>query len=107
MIAIEGGKFDMGSNYFESDNDERIIHNVSLDDFYIGETEVTQELWEAVMGTNIGNQKDKSSYGTKLRGAGKDFPMYYVNWYEAKEFCDILSKMTGKTFRLPTEAEWE
>lgn len=107
MIAVEGGSFDMGANYFESDNDERTIHNVTLNDFYIGETEVTQELWEAVMGTDINIQKEKSSYGTKLRGVGNDYPMYYVNWYEAKEFCNILSEMTGKTFRLPTESEWE
>ena len=63
--------------------------------FFIGETEVTQELWEAVTGSNPSNFK------------GKDNPVEYVNWNEAQAFIAKLNELTGKEYRLPTEAEWE
>lgn len=63
--------------------------------FFIGQTEVTQELWEAVMGSNPSSFK------------GKDNPVEYVNWSECHDFVSKLNKLTGKDYRLPTEAEWE
>ena len=75
--------------------DEYPVHSVTLSDYYIGETEVTQELWEAVMGSNpsdfSGNQK----------------PVEMVSWNDCKEFITNLNNLTGMNFRLPTEAEWE
>ena len=97
MIAVEGGTFLMGSP--ESDTgafgDEMPQHEVTLSNYYIGETEVTQELWEAVMGSNLSKFK-----GPKL-------PVEKVSWNDCQEFIGKLNAQTGKTFRLPTEAEWE
>ena len=95
MIKVEGGTFLMGSNDSESDSDERPIHSVTLDDYYIGETEVTQELWEAVMGTNP----------SWFKGSNK--PVEMVSWNDCQEFINKLNQLTGINFRLPTEAEWE
>ncbi len=99
MIAVEGGTFNMGATSeqgSDADSDESPVHSVTLSDYYIGETEVTQELWEAVMGSN-------PSYfsGNPQR------PVEYVSWYECKEFITNLNNLTGMNFRLPTEAEWE
>ena len=104
MIAVEGGTFNMGAqstnpdgaNYdSDADSEESPVHSVTLSDYYIGETEVTQELWQAVMGSNpsnfLGNQK----------------PVERVSWNYCKEFIEKLNNLTGKNFRLPTEAEWE
>ncbi len=104
MIKVEGGTFKMGAqstdpngeNYdSESDSDERPIHSVTLSDYYIGETEVTQELWEAVMGTNPSRYK------------GSNKPVENVSWNDCQEFIAKLNRLTGKRFCLPTEAEWE
>ena len=99
MIAVEGGTFQMGATSEQggdANSDEYPVHSVTLSDYYIGETEVTQELWEAVMGTN---PSDFS--GNPQR------PVEYVSWYECKEFITNLNNLTGMNFRLPTEAEWE
>ena len=97
MIAVEGGTFQMGSP--ESDTEayavEKPQHEVTLSNYYIGETEVTQELWEAVMGSNPSGFK-----GSKL-------PVEKVSWKDCQAFIGKLNAQTGKTFRLPTEAEWE
>ncbi|MBR7028213.1 MAG: formylglycine-generating enzyme family protein [Bacteroidaceae bacterium] len=97
MIAVEGGTFLMGSP--ESDTEaydaEKPQHEVTLSNYYIGETEVTQELWEAVMGSN-------PSYFV-----GANLPVENVSWDDCQEFILKLNEKTGKTFRLPTEAEWE
>ena len=104
MIAVEGGTFWMGAqstnsggqNYdSEADSDESPVHQVTLSDYYIGETEVTQELWKAVMGS------DPSYF------EGDDLPVEEVSWDDCQEFIRKLNSKTGKTFRLPTEAEWE
>ena len=95
MIYVEGGTFRMGSNDSEAYDDEKPIHSVTLSDYYIGETEVTQELWEAVMGSN--------SSGFK----GLNRPVENVSWYDCQEFIKRLNNLTGRSFRLPTEAEWE
>ena len=98
MIKVEGGTFQMGGNG-EGDDEYygRPIHQVTLtNDYYIGETEVTQELWTAVMGSN-------PSYFT----SSNRLPVEKVSWKDCQTFITKLNELTGKTFRLPTEAEWE
>ena len=93
MIYVEGGTFAMGSNSGESD--EKPVHNVTLDSYYIGETEITQAQWRAVMGSNPSYYKDDNR------------PVESVSWNDAQEFCKKLSDLTGKRYVLPTEAQWE
>ncbi len=97
MIAVEGGTFWMGSADDDSEarDNEKPRHQVTLSSFSIGETEVTQELWQAVMGSNPSYFK-----GNKL-------PVERVSWNDCQTFITKLNQLTGKTFRLPTEAEWE
>ena len=99
MIRITGGTFRM----------ETEKHGVLLmvDDYYIAETEVTQKLWNAVMGTTVSQQRDKVNESWMLVGAGDQYPMYFVSWDECQDFIDKLNAITGKKFRLPTESEWE
>lgn len=104
MVWIEGGSFYMGSDH-KADNAQP-IHNVSLDGYWIAQTEITQAQWEAVMGTTIEEQRIKAKY-SKLYGEGNNYPMYFVNYNEALEFCRRLSNATGKNYTLPTEAQWE
>ena len=96
MRLVEGGSFTMGPlpNDTLADEDE-VRHQETVGDYYIGETEVTQALWEVVMGKNR----------AKLRGA--DMPMEYVTYDMCQTFISKLNQLTGKHFRLPTEAEWE
>ena len=98
MVEVRGGTFTMGTtNEQGSDayNDEKPAHSVTLSSYYIGKTEVTQELWEAVMGDNP----------SWFKGDRK--PMECVSWDDCQTFISKLSSLTGKKFRLPTEAEWE
>ncbi len=95
MVEVEGGSFMMGEESTEAWADEAPVHQVSLDDYYIGQTEVTQELWEAVMGSNP-SQNESAKY-----------PVESVSWVYCQTFIARLNKLTGKKFRLPTEAEWE
>jgi len=109
MIYVEGGTFTMGctgEQGSECNDDESPSRRTTVSSFYIGMLEVTQSQWEAVMGTSIYQQKSKAN-ASSIYGTGADYPMYYVSWEEAKEFCLRLSRQTGKTYRLPTEAEWE
>lgn len=98
MYGIESGEFEMGS---ANSADESPIHKVVVSDFYMAETEVTQGLWEAVMGNNPSYHKSW------------DYPVEYVSWYDCQRFIENLNKFTstqrpdGMKFRLPTEAEWE
>ena len=99
MIKVEGGTFSMGATSeqeYDALSCEKPVHSVTLSDYYIGETEVTQELWEAVMGSN-------PSYfeGDNQR------PVENVSWNDCQKFIKKLNRLTGKEFRLPTEAEWE
>ena len=98
MIAVQGGTFTMGATAEQGSDaysDEKPTHKVTLSDYMIGETEVTQELWKAVMGTN-------PSYLS-----GTQNPVEQVSWEDCQNFIAELNAMTGKKFRLPTEAEWE
>ncbi len=109
IVYVKGGTFQMGATSEQGrdyDSDERPVHSVTLSDYYIGKFEVTQGLWEKVMGTTIHEQRIKAGYSS-TNGVGSDYPMYYVNWEEAQEFCKKLSQLTGKTYVLPTEAQWE
>lgn len=109
MVYVEGGDFMMGGTSeqgAEAENDEKTLRRVTLDSYYIGAFEVTQGQWERVMGTSVSQQMGKAG-GTALKGTGSDYPMYYVSWEEAQAFCQELSRKTGKTYCLPTEAQWE
>ena len=99
MVMVKAGSFTMGATR-EQDKDTNLdefpTHQVTLTkDFYMGKYEVTQELYEAVMGTNPSHFK------------GPNRPVEEVSWDDVQAFCFKLSDLTGKTFRLPTEAEWE
>ena len=100
MIKVDGGTFDMGGTPEQGEDawkKEFPVHQVTLSDYYIGETEVTQGLWEAVMGSNPSNHQGNPQY-----------PVEMVTWSEVvKEFIPKLNELTGKTFTLPTEAQWE
>lgn len=109
MVWVEGGEFVMGCTSEQGsdcDSDEKNVRRVTVDGFYIGMLEVTQSQWEKVMNTTIDQQKNKAS-ASNTYGVGPDYPMYYVSWEEAMEFCRLLSQQTGKTYTLPTEAQWE
>ena len=109
MKYVEGGTFMMGapSDDSEATDAERPRHSVTLDNYYIAETQVTQELWQAVMGTNIHSQAQLGSLSHDLKGAGPSYPMYYVSWNDCQKFIEKLNTITGRTFSLPTEAQWE
>lgn len=110
MIKVQGGTFTMGATPeqgSDAESGEKPTHQVTLSDYYIGETEVTQELWQAVMGTTIQEQAKKRTYGTSSYGVGNSYPMYYISWDDCQIFITKLNQLTGKNFRLPTEAEWE
>lgn len=87
----------------EASNDEKPVHSVTLSSYYMGETEVTQALWKAVMGSETSyNGGWENKYGK-----GDNYPVYRVSWKNIQEFIRKLNQKTGKNFRLPTEAEWE
>ncbi len=99
MIYVAGGTFTMGCTPEQSsdcESDEKPAHSVTLTNYYIGETEVTQGLWHAVMGNNPTDLKQ-----------GNDYPVEMVSWQDAMDFCSRLSELTGRTYTLPTEAQWE
>ncbi|WP_278855526.1 SUMF1/EgtB/PvdO family nonheme iron enzyme [Leyella stercorea] len=98
MVRVEVETFTMGATAEMKDpyNDEKPTHRVTLtNDYYIGKYEVTQALWQTVMGKNPSKFK------------GDNLPVERVGWDDCQEFISKLNDITGKTFRLPTEAEWE
>lgn len=107
------GEFMMGSPESEEGHflglDDETQHRVKLTKgFWMLETEVTQQMWESVMGTSIQEQRDKWDKDWPLVGVGPTHPMYLVNWEEATEFCRKLTSLANTgTFSLPTEAQWE
>lgn len=129
MVFVEGGTFTMGCTQGPDDryegeegeswnvtcpDNEQPAHNVTLTkDFYIGKYEVTQRLWFDVMGTTVEQQrslvyKRNPNYkNLELVGVGDSHPMYFVSWNEIQQFIGKLNELTGKNYRLPTEAEWD
>ncbi|MCM1532413.1 MAG: formylglycine-generating enzyme family protein [Bacteroides sp.] len=112
MVYVEGGSFMMGATEeqgAEVNEDEMPVRDINIGSYYIGKYEVTQSEWEAVMGTSLVEQGEQSFYYEiwGMRGEGPDYPMYYVSWEDAQEFCKKLSERTGKKYVLPTEAQWE
>lgn len=98
MVEVGGGTFTMGATSEQGSDawdEEKPAHEVTLSDYYIGQTEVTQALWEAVMGSNPSDSK------------GGNLPVERVSWDDCQVFIQKLNQLTGKQFRLPTEAEWE
>lgn len=98
MVYVEGGTFLMGCPEEHEDicdDDEVPTHKVTVNSYYIGRFEVSQDLWEAVMGYNPSHFK------------GNKRPVECVSWYECETFANRLSELTGYEFRIPTEAEWE
>jgi len=99
MIKVQGGTFMMGASTeqaTDAESDERPLHQVTLSTYGIGQTEVTQELWLAVMGNNPSYHK-----------GDLNLPVEYISWNDCQEFIERLNSLTGENFRLPTEAEWE
>ena len=140
MVYVKGGTFMMGATSEQGDDvyiDEKPVHQVTLSDYYIGKYEVTQGLWEKVMGTTVEQQRDKEVDSivewskemgemtveeyceemgmtmkqlrdeSSLYGIAPNYPMYWVSWDEVWEFCRKLTQLTGKKYALPTEAQWE
>jgi len=99
MVLVEGGSFIMGSqrelDKYSTFSMDKPAHSVTLKPFAIGKTEVTQALWQKVMGNNPSAHK------------GGDLPVENVSWDDCQQFIARLNSMTGQRFRLPTEAEWE
>ncbi|MDR2516605.1 MAG: formylglycine-generating enzyme family protein [Spirochaetaceae bacterium] len=133
FVLVAGGTFTMGSPAEEENRySDEVEHQVRVKSFYMGKYEVTQREWEEVMGTTLSRQRDTAqtaagTSGWSLYGEGDSYPMYYVNWLEAVEYCNTRSMNEGLTlvytididgdsvtrdwnangYRLPTEAEWE
>ena len=110
MIWVEGGEFIMGcTKEQENCEDDEIAHRVKIDGFFIGKFEVTQSQWEKVMHTSVYQQRNELYTEDDLSeiGVGQLYPMYFITWKEAMNFCRVLSNQTGKTYTLPTEAQWE
>lgn len=98
MIRVDGGTYTMGATSEQGRDaqyDEKPAHSVSVGTFYIGETEVTQALWQAVMGSNPSEFE------------GSQLPVERVSWDDCQTFISKLNSLTGKNFRLLTEEEWE
>ena len=110
MRRVRAGTFMMGATPEQGTDalpDEKPAHQVTLTrDYFMAETMLTQELWTAVMGTTIQEEEAKGSGDTGL-GYGANYPMYCISYYDCLNFVERLNQLTGLTFRMPTEAEWE
>jgi formylglycine-generating enzyme required for sulfatase activity len=98
LIKVDGGSFQMGGTPEQGKvkTDAFPVHRVTLSDYYIGETEVTNELWSVIMGTN-----------PSILFSQPNQPVNNVTWYDCQKFVTRLSSLTGLHFALPTEAQWE
>jgi len=96
FVLVKGGCFEMGDTFGGGDSDERPVHEVCVDDFYMGKYEVTQGQWKEIMGSNPSNFQN-----------GDRYPVETVSWHDVQDFIRKLNQRTAKAYRLPTEAEWE
>lgn len=97
FVLIRGGCYQMGDTLGVGFKDEKPVHTVCLQDFYISKYELTQEQWQRTMNKNP----------SFFKVCGGNCPVEEVSWNEIQDYISILNKQTGKTYRLPTEAEWE
>ncbi len=96
FVFVKGGCFQMGDTFGDGGSDEKPVHEVCVDDFYMGIYGVTQAQWERVMGGNPSHFKK-----------GGNYPVEEVTWNDVQNFIERLNGQSGKNYRLPTEAEWE
>jgi formylglycine-generating enzyme required for sulfatase activity len=96
FVLVKGGCYQMGDQFGDGDDDEKPVHEVCVDDFYMGKYEVTQGEWEVIMGDNPSKFKN-----------GRNYPVEQVSWNDVQGFIRKLNRKTGLSYRLPTEAEWE
>jgi len=97
MIFVKGGCFQMGDTFGDGDNHEKPVHEVCVDDFYLGKYEVTQGQWKRIMRNNPSH----------FSNCGDNCPVEKVSWDDVQDFIRKLNSQSGKNYRLPTEAEWE
>jgi len=97
LVFVKGGCYDMGNTFGDGDANEKPVHEVCVSDFSIGKYEVTQGQWKAIMGNNPSN----------FLSCGAACPAEGVSWDDIQGFIQKLNSRTGKSYRLPTEAEWE
>jgi len=97
LVLVKGGCFQMGDGFGDGKEDEKPVHTVCVDDYYIGKYEITQGQWQSVMGSNP----------SFFKNCGEKCPVEQVNWNDIQAFIGKLNAKTGKKYRLPTEAEWE
>jgi len=97
FVLVKGGCYQMGDTFGDGESDEKPVHEVCVGDFYIGKFAVNQGQWKIVLGYN------PSAFGR----CGDTCSVEEVSWFDAQEFISILNERTGRTYRLPTEAEWE
>lgn len=116
MVFIDYGQYKMGDLVGGGNRDELPARNVTLSSYYLSDTEVTQAQWKANMGTDIHEQRRAAGFtGVSSFGQDPEYPIYYVSWDEAVEFCHRLTDFErgkgtlpeGYVYRLPTEAQWE
>lgn len=127
LVRVPAGSFQMGASereaqamferFLKIDKDTKLEwfsnatpkHRVEIKhSFYMGQTEVTQKQWRAVMEKTVREQRDRDNPNSPLFGEGDDYPIYYVSWNEAKDFVARLNSLRdGFVYRLPSEAEWE
>jgi len=96
LVFVKGGCYQMGDAFGERRSDERPVHEVCVDDFFIGKYEITQGQWKALMGNNPSDHQGDDNY-----------PVEKVSWNDVQNFIRKLNDKTGQSYRLPTEAEWE
>ena len=97
FVKVKGACYQMGDTFGDGNENERPVHEVCLEDFYIGKYDVTQGQWKTVMGNNPSCFQD----------CGDNCPVEEVSWNDAHDFIKKLNRRTGRNYRLPTEAEWE
>jgi formylglycine-generating enzyme required for sulfatase activity len=108
FILVKGGCFQMGDTFGDGKPDEQPVHEVCVDDFYMGKYEVTQGQWKSVLGKDAKAMKPDSAGGSfRFSECGDNCPVEKASWNDTQEFISVLNEISGKRYRLPTEAEWE